>query len=140
MSGDDLQYCRWQIWQKEAQISEQQNLRASYMEKAREIGRIYDKLAEKKDQAKQERSLLKKFAQTEYGNFRGSLFNGSYGPKVDLVVDEYSTLVTRIDRNLDMLNDERRRYENKAYQCDGIIGALERSVNYLNRTVQNWVN
>ena len=56
------------------------------------------------------------------------------------VVGSYDTLIKLLDTNLDMLNNERRRYENKAYECDGLIGVLERGINYLGRSIQNLIN
>ena len=140
MAERDLQYYERQLRDKQRQLTEQRNMKEYYQSMAEEIGRVYEKLAAKKDEARGLRDDAKRFAAADYRDFRGTLFSKKYEPKVEDIYDEHKTLVGRIDTTLDDLNDERRRYENLAYQCDGMIGKLQSGINYLNRTIQNWVN
>lgn len=138
--AQDREWYEEQLRQKAAQLKEQQSMRASYMAMAREIGEAYDRVARCKAAAKEKRNALKSFSQKKYGSFKGNLYTKSYLGKMSPLLDSYDQLVERMDRNLDALNDARRRYENRAYECDGMIGLLERGINTLYRSMQNLVN
>lgn len=129
-----------QINQKKREVNQLQDERSAYMAKAQKIGRIYDRLAENKQVVREKRDALSRFKREEYAWFTGKLYQDAYQPSVEGAVQSYEELIQRIDQNLDMLNDERRRYENKAYECDGMIGVLERGINYLGRSIQNLIN
>lgn len=137
---DQIDECNRQLRQKKRELGQLQDERSSYMAEARKIGEIYDRLAENKRVVREKRDALNHFKRDEYTWFTGKLYQNSYQPSVAAVVQSYDGLIRRIDQNLDMLNDERRRYENKAYECDGMIGVLERGINYLGRSLQNLVN
>ena len=137
---DQVDQYRRQMNQKKQELDAVQSERSQYMATAQRIGEIYDRLAQNKATVREKRDALNSFKDDEYAWFVGSQYDEAYRGSVQTVVGSYDTLIKLLDTNLDMLTNERRRYENKAYECDGLIGVLERGINYLGRSIQNLIN
>ncbi len=114
--------------------------RRKYMNIANEIGAVYDRMADDKKAMKEYRNGLKSFANEPYDTFRGKLYLESYKVSTKALAKDYDVVIGNIDTNMDRLNLARCKYENMAYECDGVIGWLETQINTVSHTIQNWIN
>lgn len=122
------------------QLSAKRRQRQQYMQTAAEIGRIYDRMKQDKDIVKVYKSSVESLYKTRYGGFKGFQFDNVYKAELRNLLAEYKAVINAMDANLDNLNNVRRQYENKGYQCDSIIGSLQSAANSVYRQIQNWVN
>lgn len=129
-----------QLRQQQSQLDAQRAARSGYLAKAAEIGAVYDDLALEKDEVVKLRESVVTLRDKEYDRFRGNLYRSKHVANMAALASAYDSLVSRVDANLDALNDERKKYENLAYDCDGPIGLLEQGVNSIVRSIQNLVN
>lgn len=137
MSLDDL---KSSLSSYQTSLANKRAERQGYVDKANEIRAVYNELKAEKDTIRGYRDDVKTFRNETYPDFKGNVFNNTYLPQVDALVENYNTVIGNIDTNLDNLNDEVTRYENLALQCDGPIGYLASMVNSLIGQIQNWVN
>lgn len=107
---------------------------------ANEIGAVYDRMADDKKAMKEYRNSFKGFANETYGTFRGHLYLESYKVSTKALLKDYDAVISNIDTNMDRLNLERCKYENKASECWGMIGWLETQINTVAHTIENWIN
>lgn len=122
------------------QLSAKRRQRQEYMQTAEEIGRIYDRMKRDKDMVKEYRNGVEALYKTRYDGFRGFQYDNVYKTELRNLLAEYKAVIDAIDHNLDNLNNARRQFENKGYQCDWIIGSLESAANSVYRQIQNWFN
>lgn len=107
---------------------------------ASDIGVIYDRLAEDKELINSYRSSVKAFRKEDFDTFKGKLYLEKYKAQLEALIEDYDLVISNIDTNMDLLNTARIQYENNAYKCNGSIGELQSSVNYLINKIENWVN
>ena len=107
---------------------------------AEEIEAVYKRLKEDKELMCGYRDSVESFSNETFDRFAGNLYSTSYKNHVDQLVGSYNQLIRNIDDNMDRLNTLRAQYENKAYQCDGIIGSLRSMINTLVHKIENWTN
>lgn len=137
---DDLESVKASLNNFRRQLEAKKAEKQGYLNTASAIGAIYDRMAEDKELIKGYRSSVKTFLKEKFDTFKGNLYSESYKAQMELLIDDYDTVISNIDTNMDRLNTARAQYENKAYQCNGPIGYLQSTVNSLVHTVQNWVN
>lgn len=116
------------------------NEKQNYLNTASKIGVIYGRLKNDKDTVSDYRKSLKSFAREDYDSFKGNLYKNEYRAQAMELVATYDRLISLLDDNLDKLNSERAKYENLAYQCDGLIGYLRSAINSVAHQIENWVN
>ena len=82
------------------------------------------------------------FANKEYNDWKGNVFDIRYQDKLenDLVDSKFTKIIDIIDDNLDAINTERTKYENKILNTQGLIGKIEAAINSLVTKIENWFN
>lgn len=125
---------------KKAELQTQTAERERCMGMAEEIEAVYKRLKEDKELMSGYRDSVKSFSNETFDRFVGNLYSSSYKNHMDQLVSSYNQLIRNIDDNMDRLNTLRAQYENKAYQCDGIIGSLRSVINTLVHKIENWTN
>lgn len=82
------------------------------------------------------------FANKEYNDWKGNVFDIRYQDKLenDLVDSKFTKIIDIIDDNLDAINTERTKYENKILNTQGLIGKIEAAINSLVTRIENWLN
>ena len=82
------------------------------------------------------------FAHKEYNDWKGNVFDTRYQGKLknDLVDSKFTKIIQIIDNNLDAINAERTRYQNKILNTQGLIGRIEAAINSLVTEIENWFN
>ncbi len=116
------------------------NERQRYMDKAAEVQKVYDRLKKDKDTIVEYKKSVKTFSQETYDDFQGNVFESVYQLEAKSVVTTYDRVISRIDTNLDALNEEVLRYKQKAADSLGPIGSLESAYYYVSTKIQNWRN
>ena len=137
MDVEDLQRNLQNI---KASISNKLNERQRYLDKANEIEQVYNRLLRQKQTVKKYQSDINVFCGKDYGDFRGNNFKCKYKPSTQDLKDAYNSVISRIDVNLDALNNKVMEYRNKASNCLGILGSLESAYNSVKTQIQNWTN
>lgn len=125
---------------KERQLNNKKAEKASCLGIASDIGVVYTRLVEDKKIMKGYRDHVNTFSNENLENFKGNLYKNSYKTKMSSLVADYNTVIENIDLNMDKLNTLKTQYENKAYQCNGLIGYLQSTVNSLVHQIENWAN
>ena len=82
------------------------------------------------------------FANKEYNDWKGNVFDIRYQDKLenDLVDSKFTKIIDIIDDNLDAINTERTKYQNKILNTQGLIGKIEAAINSLVTRIENWLN
>lgn len=82
------------------------------------------------------------FANKEYNDWKGNVFDIRYQDKLenDLVDSKFTKIIDIIDDNLDAINTERTKYQNKILNTQGLIGRIEAAINSLVTRIENWFN
>lgn len=82
------------------------------------------------------------FANKEYNDWKGNVFDIRYQDKLenDLVDSKFTKIIDIIDDNLDAINTERTKYQNKILNTQGLIGRIEAAINSLVTKIENWFN
>ena len=82
------------------------------------------------------------FANKEYNDWKGNVFDIRYQDKLenDLVDSKFTKIIDIIDDNLDAINTDRTKYENKILNTQGLIGKIEAAINSLVTRIENWLN
>lgn len=137
---DELTILRNSLSLKRKQLREKQNLQKEYRKKAAEIKKLYDRLLADKKSVQSYNKTYKAFADERFDDFKGTVFSKEYQPAVREITTAYSTFIKNIDKNLDDLNREATKFENKANNLDGPIGLLKSAINSLTTTIENWFN
>lgn len=137
---ETLEELRTSLNDLDNKINETLNERQGYLDVADEIRIVYDRLKEDKDIMKTYRKEVSSFCDKEYGTFQGNNYKNIYRPKVEELVDSYDIVIEQIDTNLDELNRAILSYENKASDCFGIFGTLEKAYNTVKTKIENWTN
>ena len=135
----ELFYYQNLLKQYKAQLAQKQKTREHYLEIAEEIKQIYERMSEDKSTVKSYRRFLKTFRNEKYGDFKGTLYK-EYKTKMKVLLENYNIVINNIDTNMDRLNKEIAKYENKAYECDGVIETLRAAINTVTHTIENWIN
>jgi len=125
---------------KRAQLQQKNAEKQDYLDTAAHIKKLYDRMKADKQTMKDHKANLKTFSKENYTEFKGNLFQNIYKPKLTDVLSGYDDVISRIDYNLDGLNNMRTKYENKASSCNGPIGILTSGINLLVTQIQNWTN
>lgn len=121
-------------------IVETLNERQSYLNVADDIRIVYNRLKEDKDTMRTYRKNVNLFCDKEYGTFKGNNYKTIYRPQLEALTDSYDIVIEQIDINLDELNKAILSYENKASDCFGIFGTLEKAYNTVKTKIENWIN
>lgn len=137
---EDLESLKASLRKLQQQLANKKAEKQKYLNTASDIKAVYDRMAEDKKTIKGYRDSVKTFGKETYTTFKGNLYSEAYKTKVEALVENYNTVISNLDTNMDRLNTVRAQYENKAYQCNGPIGYLQSAVNSLMHTIQNWVN
>ena len=125
---------------KRQQLANKKAEKQRYLGIAADVRAVYNRMAEDKKAIKGYRDSVKTFAKEKFTTFKGKLYSDNYKARTDALISSYKTLINNLDTNMDRLNNVVAQYENKAYQCNGLIGYLESSINSLVHTIENWVN
>lgn len=115
-------------------------MRDTYLAKAREIRSVYNKLAEDKTIIAGYRNDVRHFRGEKINTFQGALYKDKYIASMSELIDAYQKVIDRIDANMDALNMEVVKYENKANEMFGIIGDIQSTFNTLSHRIENWFN
>lgn len=115
-------------------------IRNSYLAKAREIRAVYNRLADDKSIIVDYRNNVRRFSGERINTFQGALYKDKYIGSMAELIDGYQKVIDRIDANMDALNMEVVKYENKANEMFGIIGNIQSRINTLSHRIENWFN
>lgn len=139
MSLIDLQTAL--IAQKSKLRSEKTKLR-NYKNKADALEKLYNRMKDKKENMIDMKKDMVSFANKEYNDWKGNVFDTRYQDKLqnDLVDSKFTKIIDIIDDNLDAINTERTKYENKILNTQGLIGKIEAAINSLVTRIENWLN
>lgn len=84
---------------------------------------------------------VKTIADKDYDYWKGNRFDKYKDNLSDNVINgSLSDYISKIDRNLDDLNNELMRLENEVYSAEGFIGMLKSDINWLKTKIKNLVN
>lgn len=136
----ELDNLKYSLTREKVKLRSQTAERERCMGMAKEIEAVYKRLKEDKELMSGYRDSVKFFANETFDRFSGNLYSASYKNYMDQLVSSYNQLIRNIDDNMDRLNTLRAQYENKAYQCDGMIGNLRSAINMLVHKIENWTN
>lgn len=114
--------------------------RQNFMDKADEMRRVYDKLAEDKRNVEGQRNIICQVRDNRFEDFKGDVYNNRYLTQLDNIINSYNRVINGIDANMDALNWKIAEVQNEAYSLDGPLGFLEKGINRLNTRLENWVN
>lgn len=128
------------IDEEKFKIAVAQSQRQEYMNKADEMRRVYEKLAEDKRNVEGQRNFMNQIRGNKFDDFKGDVYNNRYLSQIDNTINAYDRVISGIDANMDTLNWKIAEVQNDAYNCDGLIGYLEKGVNDLNTWLENAVN
>ncbi|NMD71580.1 DUF5082 domain-containing protein [Bacillus sp. DNRA2] len=105
------------------------------------IKAIIQEFTDFKSDIKDLKSNGKSIAGKEYDYWNGDRFD-KYKDKLsdNLINGSLSDYISKIDRNLDDLNDELMRLQNEVYSSEGFIGMLKSDINWLKTKIENLVN
>ena len=117
-----------------------QQQRQEIMDKADEMRRVYEKLAEDKHNVEGQRNFMNQIRGNSFDDFKGDVYNNRYLSQIDNIINSYNNVINGIDANMDALNWKIAEVQNAAYELDGVIGFLEKGINKLNTRLENWVN
>lgn len=123
-----------------AELERKEKEKQKYLIIADKIKKIYERMVEDKKLIKSYRNGVKNFQKENYNTFKGYLHENLYIVKIDELLAYYDTVIKNIDTNMDRLNTTRAEYENKAYQCNGVIGYLQSLINSLLHEIENCIN
>lgn len=121
-------------------ISSKLNERQGYLDKADEIQKVYDRLARDKKTIKEYRNDIVYFYKESYNEFKGDNYKYTYKPSIQDLRDSYDDVISNIDINLDVLNNQILSYKNKASGCLGSLGYMQIAYNSVKTQIQNWTN
>lgn len=136
MSGQDINS---RIREKENKLKALRNEVSGYQQKIHEIEKIYQRLSNDKKTAKTYRDEIKDLRKHDFSKFDGDLHK-QYKEKMSELRDAYDKVIDNIDTNMDRLNREKARYENKIYNLAGPIGNLVSGINSLKHEAENMFN
>lgn len=137
---DELESLKTSLSSKRQQLAAKKAEKQRYLGMASDVRAVYNRMAEDKKTIKGYRDSVKTFAKEKFTTFKGKLYSDTYKSRTDTLIANYNTVISNLDTNMDRLNTVVAQYENKAYQCNGLIGYLESSINSLVHTIENWVN
>lgn len=137
---DGIELLKQQLRNLQRKLANKKAEKQKYLDIARNIGDIYNRMAADKAVMKTYRDSVKTFSNEKIDTFSGDLYKTQYKQGMTDLVSDYNTVISNFDTNMDRLNTVRSQYESKAYECGGIIGALQSQINTIVRQIQNWVN
>lgn len=84
---------------------------------------------------------VKTIADKDYDYWKGDRFDKYKDKLKDSVINNsLSDYISKIDRNIDDLNDALMQLENDVYRTEGIIGMIKADINWLKTKIKNLVN
>lgn len=137
---DELDSLKSSLSSKRSQLSAKQQERVRYLGVANEIDAVYQRMVADKRTIRGYRDSVNSFYKEKYDRFCGNLYKNTYLASIKQLISDYDTVINKLDTNVDRLNTAKAQWENKAYQCDGVIGYLRSAVNSLVHQIENWVN
>ena len=137
---DELESLKTSLRNKKNQLSSKRAEKQRYLGIASDVRAIYNRMAEDKRTIKGYKDSVSSFSKEKYDLFKGKQYGDVYRSKMEALISNYNTVISNLDSNMDRLNNVVAQYENKAYQCNGLIGYLESSINSLAHTIENWFN
>ena len=137
---DELDSLKSSLDRKRNELKQRQREKKSYLSKAEEIDTLYDSLCDDKESLIRHRNSVRDFARENYKTFSGNLHKNTYYAQMECMLNNYKTVINRLDENIDRLNTQKAYYENQAYECNGIIGHLQSAINSLVHEIENWTN
>lgn len=137
---EGLEFLHQQLSSLQQRLANKRAERQRYLDIASDIGDIYNRMAADKRSLKTYRDSVKDFSREKFDLFSGDLYKNQYKTCIGDLIGDYNTVISNFDTNMDRLNSVRSQYESKAYECGGIIGALQSQINTIVRQIQNWVN
>lgn len=115
--------------------------KADYQAKIREIKEIYNHLQKIKGRYRTEKKSLNKLKNENSDEWTGNLYKTQFNQPVSSVIsNELNITIKAIDRDMDRLIDKMNEYENKIFECDGLLGQIEIWINNLAGTIEKWFN
>lgn len=139
MSLIDLQT---ELIAKRNSLSSQKSKLRDYKNKAEALEKLYNRMKSKKEDMEDMKKDMVSFAHKEYNDWKGNIFDTRYQDKLknDLVDSKFTKIINIIDDNLDAINTERTKYQNKILNTQGLIGRIEAAINSLVTQIENWFN
>lgn len=117
------------------QLDERLREQKAYRDKASELKSLYNELKVVKNSAENYKSSFDRFAEEEYVNFCGEVYNSEYCVEMKNIKTAYKNYIKDIDKNLDAINSKATWYYNKADSLNGIIGQIRALI----RNAATWV-
>lgn len=115
--------------------------KADYQAKINQIKKIYNHLQKIKVDYYTEKKSLFKLKNENSDEWTGNLYKTQFNQPVSSVIDnELNTTIQAIDSDMDRLIDKMNEYENKIFECDGLLGQIEIWINNLLGTIEKWFN
>lgn len=109
--------------------------------KIAEIDQIIEDFVQFKSDLREHRSEFKQLNNESYDLWQGELFDQYQGDaKADLYSSSLKDYISKVDDNLDNLNNERMRLQNEIYSTEGLIGNLKSAINWLSTKISNLLN
>lgn len=109
--------------------------------KIAEIDQIIEDFTQFKSDLREHRSEFKQLADESYDLWQGELYEQHQDDmKADLYSSSLKEYISKVDDNLDNLNNERMRLQNEVYSTEGLIGNIKSAINWLSTKISNLLN
>jgi hypothetical protein len=106
-----------------------------------ELARIYENMKQAKDDLITQKNDMKSFAQEVYDFWKGEIFITEYRSYLlGQNQASYQLVVSQVDQNMAIVNNEKTRYENMILRNQGLIGELRAAINSLWTMIENWID
>ena len=131
-----------QMSSNETQISALQEENYDYQTRITQLKAVYEEMKQAKADLKAHKSHVEDFSNENLALWKGDLFKSRYQSFLQgtIASGDYNTVISEIDKNMAVVNNQRCEYENEMYRNEGLIGNLRSLINSIWTQIQNWID